>query len=79
MEEKQNKKEKTFEESIIALENIVKELESGNCPLEEAITKFTEGMVLAKLCGDMLNTATEKVNKILKEDGKLEDFETPED
>ncbi len=71
------KKEKTFEENILELENIVKELENGNCPLDDAIEKFTEGMRLAKACGDKLNSATEKVNKILKENGELEDFETP--
>lgn len=73
----EEKKEKTFEESILELENLVKELESGSCPLDDAIDKFTEGMKLAKFCGDKLTTATEKVNKILTENGNLEDFETP--
>ena len=36
-------------------------------------------MRLAKVCGDKLNDATLKINKILKEDGKLEDFEIPEE
>ena len=71
------KKEKTFEESILELETIVKELETGYCSLEDAIEKFTEGMKLAKICGDKLNAATEKVNKILTETGELKDFETP--
>lgn len=77
MEENKNKKEKTFEESIAELETIVKELENGTCSLDEAIDKFTEGMKLAKICGDKLSSATEKVNKILTENGTLEDFETP--
>ena len=76
-EKKDNKKEKSFEESILELENLVKKLEAGNCPLDEAIDIFTEGMRLAKVCGDKLNSATEKVNKILTENGNLEDFETP--
>lgn len=78
-EEKKSKKEKTFEESIAELETIVKELETGSCSLDDAINKFTEGMKLAKTCGDKLNTATEKVNKILMENGELEDFETPQE
>lgn len=76
MKEEQEKKDKSFEEGIVELEKIVKELENG-CSLEDAIDKFTEGMKLAKLCGDKLENATEKVNKILTENGNLENFETP--
>ena len=71
------KKEKTFEENLTELELIVKELETGSCSLDDAIEKFTNGMKLAKVCGDKLNAATEKVNKILTENGDLKDFETP--
>lgn len=70
-------KEKTFEQNITELETIVKELETGSCSLDDAIEKFTNGMKLAKACGDKLNAATEKVNKILTENGELKDFETP--
>ncbi|HBA37340.1 MAG TPA: exodeoxyribonuclease VII small subunit [Firmicutes bacterium] len=78
-EEKKRKDEKTFEENIAQLESIVKELETGSCSLDAAIEKFTEGMRLAKVCGDKLSSATEKVNKILTENGTLEDFEVKED
>jgi len=67
-------KEKSFEESLIELENIVKDLENGNVPLDDAITKFNEAMKLAKSCNDKLNKAEESVNKILNKDGTLEDF-----
>ena len=73
----EEKTELSFEEAITKLEGIVKELESGSCSLDDAINKYTEGMQLAKICGDKLNNATEKVNKILRENGKLEDFEIP--
>lgn len=66
--------EKTFEESLGELENIVKELESGNVDLDNAILKYSEAMKLAKNCSDKLNNATEKVNQILKENGSLEEF-----
>lgn len=68
----------SFEESIQKLESIVKELENGTCSLDDAINKYTEGMKLAKYCGDKLNDATEKVNKILAEDGELKDFSIEE-
>lgn len=71
-------KDKTFEESLVELEGIVKELESGNVDLDQAINKYSEAMKLAKSCSDKLNDATEKVNQILKENGELEDFELDE-
>lgn len=72
------KEEKTFEESLLELETIVKELEAGNVDLDKAIEKYSEAMNLAKNCSDKLNKATEKVNKILKENGELENFEIEE-
>ncbi|MBR4230890.1 MAG: exodeoxyribonuclease VII small subunit [Bacilli bacterium] len=71
-------KEKTFEESLKELETIVKELESGEEGLDEAIKKYTEAMNLAKFCSEKLKDATDKVNKILMENGELKDFKTEE-
>ena len=68
-------KELSFEEKIRELEDIVKELESGDVNLDDAIEKYTKAMKLAKECSDRLNKATEKVNKILKENGELVDFD----
>ena len=73
------KKDKTFEESLTELETIVKELENGDVDLDKAIAKYSEAMKLAKDCSDKLNKATEAVNKILNENGKLEDFEIPKE
>jgi len=72
-------KEKTFEENLQNLELLVKELETGNVPLEDAINKYTEAMELAKDCSDKLSVATAKVNKILSSDGELKDFEVKEE
>ena len=71
--------ERTFEENLKMLENLVKELETGNVPLEEAISKYTEAMELAKSCSDKLTDATEKVNKILSSDGELKDYNVSEE
>ena len=68
-------KNKSFEESLTELESVVKELEAGNVDLDQAISKYIEAMKLAKTCGDKLNDATSKVNKILTENNTLEDFE----
>lgn len=70
MEEKKMK----FEDKLTELETIVKDLESGNVDLDHAIEKYTKAMHLAKECSDTLKDSEEKVNKILKENGELEDF-----
>lgn len=68
----------SFEKALENLETIVHELESGNTELDQAIEKYTEAMKLVKYCNDKLTTATEKVNKILSENGELVDFEVEE-
>ena len=70
--------EKTFETNLKDLDNLVKELESGNVPLEDAIKKYTEAMNIAKACSETLNSATEKVNKILASDGEIKEFKIEE-
>ena len=71
-------KEKKFDDLLVEIENIVKDLESGNIDLETSIKKYSEAMKLIKICSDKLNNATESVNKILNENGSLEDFEIKE-
>ncbi len=72
------KEEISFEDKIKLLEEIVKELESGEVPLDDAIDKYTEAMKLAKECSDKLSEVSDKVNKILLDNGKLEDFTVEE-
>lgn len=66
---------KTFEEKLEELEVIVKDLESGNVNLDDAINKYTSAMKLAKECSDEIKNAEKLVSKIAKENGELEDFE----
>ena len=66
--------EETFESALSKLEKIVKELESGTVMLDDAINKYSEAMNLAKFCSEKLKDATDKVNKILTENGELKDF-----
>ena len=42
---------------------------------DDAIDKYTEAMKLSRECSLKLNEVSDKVNKILKADGELEDFE----
>ena len=68
-------KEKTFEEKLKELETIVNELESGEIDLDSSIEKYTIAMKLVKECDKKLKTVEEKVNKIVTENGSLEEFE----
>ena len=72
-------KELSFEENLNNLETIVKDLESGNIPLDDAINKFTEAMKIAQTCDEKLKNAEENVNKILNKDGTLSDFKIEEE
>ena len=57
-------KKLTFEESIARLDEIVKTLERGDRPLEEALNLFEEGTRLIKSCGKTLDDAEQKVVKL---------------
>lgn len=70
--------EKSFENALAELEAIVKELESGEVELDDAINKYTEAMQLAKFCSEKLNNATKKVNEILTENNELKAFNEEE-
>ena len=67
-------KEIKFEEQLSKLEELVKELENGEVDLDDAIKKYTDAMKIAKECSEKLDNVTEQVNKILTENGNLEDF-----
>ena len=71
-------KEEKFEEKLSKLEKMVNELENGNVDLDDAISKYTEAMNIAKECSDKLDAAEKAVNKILNEDGNLKEFKTEE-
>lgn len=72
------KKEMKFEDQVRALEKIVNELESGELGLEDAIVKYTEAMKLIDFCEKKLNSATETINKLVEENGKITDFKIDE-
>lgn len=64
--------ELSFEQAMEQLEDIVRKLEEGNVPLEEAISIYKKGMELSKLCHDKLQDAEEQVAKLMTEDGERE-------
>ena len=72
------KEELSFEDNLLKLESIVKELESGDVPLDNAIDKYKEAILIASKCDEKLKNAEEQIAKILNKDGKLEDFKVEE-
>ena len=59
--------EKSFEEMIIELEDIVKSLEKDNLNLDESINKFENGMKLAKDCNKKIEEAEKRITILLNE------------
>ena len=62
------KKEEKFEETLEKLQGLVRDLEAGDCSLEESIKKFEDGMALARHCQDRLTQAEQKIEVLLKAD-----------
>ena len=73
---REKKAELSFEDSMHRLEEIIRMLEKGDAPLEDAVKLFEEGTGLAKRCDDMLNEAEKKVVVLTKgADGAPEETE----
>jgi exodeoxyribonuclease VII small subunit len=66
----------TYEEAYAELDTIVTALESGDQPLEEALTLFERGQMLTKRCAELLDKAELKVRKLSGE--TLEPFQESE-
>ena len=67
-------KELSFEESLNNLEEIVKKLETGEVPLDDAINEFNKAMKLAKSCDDKIKSAEEAITKLVSDTGEIKDF-----
>lgn len=55
------KKQATFEEQLMELENLVRKMEGGNLPLGEALAAYEEGMKLSKKLTEELSTAEKRM------------------
>ncbi len=60
-----NQQNKTFEESMQRLEQIVRAMERGDVPLEESLKLFQEGTELVRSCNRLLDNAQLQVKKIV--------------
>ena len=60
-----NKKNTTFEENMVRLEQIVRTMEKGDVPLEESLKLFQEGTALVQKCTKLLDAAEQQVTQIV--------------
>ena len=58
-DEKQN-----FEDALKKLERLVGEMESGDLPLDEMMSRFEEGRQLVSFCTDELETIRQRIEKV---------------
>ncbi len=61
METVSNAKELTYEQAMEALEMVVRKLDNGELPLEDAITSFQNGLEYIKVCQEKLTAAEGKL------------------
>lgn len=67
--------EKSFEQSLQRLEEIVRLLEKGDAPLAESLGLFEEGTGLVKHCTEQLSQAEQRVVQLRKSaDGSPEEL-----
>lgn len=58
-----------FEDALQKLENIVKKMETGDLPLEEAMKSFEEGIKLIRFCSAKLEETQRRVETLLGKEG----------
>ena len=79
--EKSNLDDLSFEEAMVQLENIVRELESGRIKLDEAVSAYEKAVKLKQLCEEKLKNAQLKIEKLnigANENVTSEEFVVPE-
>jgi exodeoxyribonuclease VII small subunit len=62
----------TFEAGLEQLESIVKEMESGELPLERALELFEKGMKLSETCRKQLEEAETRVEILTRRAGEMQ-------
>ena len=60
-----NEKNKSFEQNMVRLEQIVRAMERGDVALEESLKLFQEGTELVRSCSKLLDEAQLQVKKIM--------------
>ena len=64
----------TFEKALEQLEAVLMKLERSDCPLEESLALFQEGMGLVVLCRGKLSDVENKISILLKDSAEFIPF-----
>lgn len=64
-----------FEEAMLKLEEIVQKLETGDVPLEDAISLYKKGMELSAFCHGKLQDAEKQLISIIDDEGHQAPFD----
>jgi len=67
MDEDLNNDPSSFEVALKELEGIVKQLESGEAKLEEALQLFERGVKLSRYCSQKLEEAEKKIELLVRD------------
>jgi len=59
----------SFEISLDELEKVVKELESGDLPLDRSLELFSRGIALSESCRKQLEEAETRVETLIRKEG----------
>jgi len=60
---------KTFETALHQLEEIVREMESRDLTLEQAVKKYETGIAHSKFCLEILDKTEKKITLLTRENG----------
>ncbi|MBC8165606.1 MAG: exodeoxyribonuclease VII small subunit [Bryobacteraceae bacterium] len=72
MPENEEQSAPTFESGLQELESVVKQLESGDLPLEKALDLFQKGMQLSESCRKQLEDAETRVELLTRRGGTVQ-------
>ena len=61
-----------FEDALEKLENIVREMEAGEMPLDSALKSFEEGIRLIRFCSAKLEDTQRRVEQLLEKENSLQ-------
>jgi exodeoxyribonuclease VII small subunit len=62
----------SFESGLLELEQIVKEMESGDLPLERALELYEKGMRLSESCRKQLEAAETRIEMLVRKGDRVQ-------
>jgi len=61
-----------FEDALEKLENIVRDMEAGDMPLDSALKSFEEGIRLVRFCSAKLEESERRVEQLMARENSLQ-------